>query len=146
MDMKRAKPLSELTFDELHEPANRRAVLRRGAAIRRRRANLPENAPLPGFSFEDAVEEITVHAHDRKKARGARPAPRGSAALRQRMHRLRKLAPAGVTLDVWHEIVAHFKGACHVDGCGRLACRVGRIADGTPVPACVAHALPVGGS
>lgn len=143
MDMKRAKPLSELTFDELHEPANRRAVLRRGAAIRRRRAGLPENAPLPGFSFEDAVEEITVHAHDRKKCRASRRT--GSAALRQRMHRLRKLAPSGVTVDVWAEIVAHFRGACHVEGCGRLACRVGRLEDGTPVPACVAHSVQGGG-
>lgn len=139
--MKRKRPLSKFTDAEFRNPANRVAVMTRGRYIRRMRSGLAVNAPLPGFELEDAIEEIRHLEIDRKAGRltpRVRPST-SAAALRVRLHRLRRLAPSGVTADVWREIVDHFQGRCATEGCPALACGVSRIPDGTPVPACRVH-------
>lgn len=70
----------------------------------------------------------------------APPAPaRASRALEQRRRRLLALAPTGIDAATWREIVDFAACRCLAPGCARPACRVARLADGTPYPACPQH-------
>jgi hypothetical protein len=137
------KMLSEMTRDELYAPEHRAAVLRRARYLKRRIDRLPVDAPLPRQTIDDAVDLICGYRIQQERegapARKTRRQVLSGNALRQRRHRLKKLAPSGVTPSVWAEIVDHFRGACATEGCTTLAAGFSRIPDGTPVPACIVH-------
>lgn len=91
-------------------------------------------APAPRDPATSAVRE------DRALARAARWRARNPEYFRARRLKARGASMGealGVAADVWSEIVDHFRACCAA--CGAPASRVARLADGTPVPACVAH-------
>lgn len=137
---------------EIFDPKHQRAIQERARRLRRRMGEVAPGERLPRISPNDACLIVDRYEADLQEARKrdaaviaarraeAPPPQRPTRAAYMRRRRLLALAPEGATADVWAEIVNHFKCTCAYTGCIKGACRVARLDDGTPVPACVEHA------
>lgn len=150
---------SPLSRAEIRDPANRHTVIARARRLTRRpRVRAPGTEHVyvkpPRLTYAKALEIVTAAVTEDEHRAYVREAMRWLRAgmyvishdperfIRDHQEReaakhLRNLQPRGVSYSVWCEIVAHFRSRCAT--CGALATAVGRLEDGTPIPACAVH-------
>lgn len=156
-----------LTLAELSHPSKSMIMAARAGRIRRRSGAYPPGMRLPCISYEASLAIVAQDMADRAtrqaaadtfaaerrtsmvaqiaksvaehqvKAREAAVAWRAANPGYNRTYRLKQKIPEGILRADWAEIVDHFKGGCVI--CGAGATRHTRLADGTPVPACIVH-------